>query len=57
MELVILCYTVVTLFKELKLDVLLHGVNAAGLSDLNLVERCMAPLSHDLAGIILPHDS
>ena len=57
MELVILCYTVVILFKELKLDVLLHGVNAAGLSDFNPVERYMAPLSHDLAGIILPHDS
>ena len=49
--------TAVTLFKELKLDVLLHGVNAAGLSVFNPVERRMAPLSHDLAGIILPHDS
>ena len=40
--------TDVTLFKELKLDVLLHGVNTAGLSAFNRVERCMAPLSHDL---------
>ena len=47
--------TAVTLFK--KLDVLLHGVNAAGLSVFNPVERRMAPLSHDFAGIILPHDS
>ena len=35
---------------------MLHGVNAAGLSAFNPVERRMAPLSHDLAGIILPHD-
>ena len=49
--------TVVTLFKELKLDVLLHWVNAAGLSAFNRVERCMAPLPHDLVGIILPNDS
>ena len=49
--------TAATLFKELKLDVLLHGVNAAGLSALNPVERCMAALSHDLVGIILPHDN
>ena len=32
-------------------------VNAAGLSAFNPVERRMAPLSHDLCGIILPHDS
>ena len=50
-------YTAVLLFKELKLDVLMHGVNAAGLSAFNPVERRMAPLSHDLAGVILPHDS
>ena len=49
--------TAVTLFKELKLDVLLHGANAAGLSAFNPVERRMTPSSHDLAGIILPHDS
>lgn len=44
-------------FKELKLDVLIHAVNAAGLSAFNAVERRMSPLSHDLAGLILPHDS
>ena len=49
--------TGVALFKELKLDVLLHGVNAAGLSAFNPVERRMAPLSHDMAGVILQHDS
>ena len=31
--------TGIALFKELKLDVLLHGVNASGLSALNPVER------------------
>ena len=46
----------VSLFKELELDAFLHGVNAAGLSAFNPVERRMAPLSHDLAGIVLPHD-
>ena len=49
--------TAVDLFKDLKLDVLLHGVNASGLLAFNPVERRMAPLSHDLEGIILPHDS
>ena len=47
----------VSFFKLLKLDVLWHGVNAAGLSAFNPVERRMAPLSHDLAGIVLPHDT
>ena len=37
-------------------DVLIHVVNAAGLSAFNPVKRQMAPLSHDLAGFILPHD-
>ena len=49
--------TAISLFKELNLNALLHGVNAAGLSAFNPVERRMAPLSHDLAGIILPRDS
>ncbi|XP_065652709.1 uncharacterized protein LOC136079986 [Hydra vulgaris] len=47
--------TAVDLFRLLDLDALLHGVNAAGLSAFNPVELKMAPLSHDLAGIILPH--
>ena len=49
--------TAVDLFKDLKLDVFLHGVNASGLSTFNPVERRVAPLSHDLGGIILPHNS
>ena len=49
--------TAVDLFKMLNLDDLIYGVNAAGLSAFNSVERRMAPLSHDLVGIILPHDS
>ena len=44
-------------FKNLKLDVLLHGVNTAGLTAFNPVERRMSPLSHDIAGAILPHDA
>ena len=47
----------VSLFKTFNLDVLIHGVNASGLSAFNPVERRMAPLSHDLAGLVLPHDS
>ena len=39
------------------MDVLLHAVNAAGLSTFNAVERQMSPLSHNLAGVILLHDS
>ena len=40
----------------MELDVLLHAVNAVGLSAFNTVERRMSLLSHDLAGVILPHD-
>ena len=36
---------------------MVHGVNAAGLSAFNPVERRMAPLSHDLSGVVLPHDT
>ena len=48
--------TAVSLFKEMKFDALIHVVNAAGLSAFNPVERQMAPLSHDIAGVILSHD-
>ena len=44
-------------FKHLKLDVFLHGVNAAGLSAINPVERRKSPLSHDIAAVALPHKS
>ena len=50
-------HTAVHLFKTLKLDVLFHGVNAAGLSAFNPWERRMAPLSHDVAGVVFPHDT
>ena len=45
----------VALFKKLGLDALIHGVNAAGLSAFNPGERRMAPLSHDLSGIIISY--
>ena len=35
----------------------LHGVNAAGLSSFNPVERRISPLSHDIAGVVLPHEN
>ena len=46
----------ISLFKELKLDALLHGINPSGMSAYNPVERRVAPFSHDILGIILPHD-
>ena len=48
--------TAVHLFCHLKIGVLLHGVNTAGLLVFNPVERRMALLSHDLAGLVLPYD-
>ena len=49
--------TAVSLLCEFDLDVVIHDVSAAGLSAFDLVERRMAPLSHDIAGLILLHDS
>ena len=46
----------VDLFRLLDLVVLLYGVNVVGLSAFKSVERRMAPLSHNLAGIVLPYD-
>jgi len=46
----------VFLFKSLNLDVYIHATNAAGLSAFNPVERSMAPLTHDLVGLVLQHD-
>ena len=43
----------VFLFHYLGLDVLIHTTNAAGLSAFNPCERRMAPLTHDLVGLIL----
>ena len=48
--------TDVDLFRLLNLDVLLHGVNATGLSAFNPVKTRIAPLSRNLAGIVHPHD-
>ena len=48
--------TAIHFFKHLKLDVFLHGVNAAGLSAFNPVERRMGPLSHDIVGVVIPHE-
>ena len=45
-----------TYFREHDLDALYIATNAPGCSAFNRVERRMAPLSHDLAGVILPHD-
>ena len=44
-------------FKTHNLDSLIHGTNAPGLSAYNPCERRMAPLSRDLVGVILPHDT
>lgn len=38
------------------MDALFLATNAPGRSAFNRVERRMAPLSRDLAGLILPHD-
>ena len=47
----------ISFFKKLDLDVLLHGTNASGLSAFNPVERRMTSLCHDIAGVLLRHDS
>lgn len=43
-------------FKKFNLDAIFLGTNAPGRSAFNRVERCMAPLSRDLAGLILDHE-
>ena len=43
-------------FCTYKLDALFVATNAPGRSAFNRVERRMAPLSHDIAGVVLPHD-
>ena len=48
--------TAVNLIRFLDLDVLLHSVNAVGLSAFNPTESSMGPLSRDLAGVVLPHN-
>lgn len=44
-------------FQKHNLDAFLVMTNAPGRSAFNRVERRMAPLSHELSGVILPHDS
>ena len=53
-EKTILCAT--DYFSTYNLDALFIATNAPGRSAFNRVERCMAPLSHDLFGVVLPHD-
>ena len=43
-------------FCKFDLNAMCVATNAPGRSAYNRVERRMAPLSHDLAGLILPHD-
>lgn len=47
----------ITHFKAHDLDSLFIVTNAPGRSCFNRVERRMAPLSHQLSGLVLPHDS
>ncbi|CAF4172871.1 unnamed protein product, partial [Rotaria sp. Silwood2] len=46
----------IDLFKKYQLDCLFVASNCPGRSAFNMVERRMAPLSNQLAGLILPHD-
>jgi hypothetical protein len=43
-------------FKKHNLDALIMTNQAPGQALFNTVERRLAPMSHDLAGLILPHD-
>jgi hypothetical protein len=43
-------------FKKHNLDILIMVNQAPGQALFNVVERRLAPMSHDLAGLILPHD-
>ena len=45
----------IKLFKNT--DFLVVVCNAAGLSAFHFIERGMAPLSKELAGVLLPHDA
>ena len=44
-------------FRKYNLDVYISMTHAPGMSAYNYVERRMAPLSRELAGVILPYDS
>lgn len=43
-------------FRKHNMDAIFVATNAPGRSAYNRVERRMAPLSHELAGLIIPHD-
>lgn len=43
-------------FKKYSFDFLVMSTHAPGNSAFNFVERRMAPLSKELAGVVLPHD-
>ncbi|CAB3979549.1 Hypothetical predicted protein [Paramuricea clavata] len=47
----------ISYFLQHDLDAFYLATNAPGRSAFNRVERRMAPLSHDLAGVVLPHDT
>ena len=49
--------TLIKFFQDHDIDFLVAVCNAAGLSAYHFIERRMAPLSKELAGIVLPHDS
>ena len=44
-------------FKKHNLDALFASTHAPGMSAYNYVERRMAPLSKELAGLVLPHET
>ena len=44
-------------FKKYDLDAIFIVTNSPGRSTFNRVERSMAPLSRELAGVFIPHDS
>ena len=47
----------ISYFLQHDLDTLYLATNAPGQSAINRVERRMAPLCHDLAGVVLPHNT
>ena len=49
--------TLIKLFKDHDTDYLIAACSAAGISTFHFIEWRMAPLSKELAGIVLPHDS
>ena len=44
-------------FKDFDFDVLMVSTHAPGMFAYNYVERRMAPLSEELTGVVLPHDT